>query len=309
MVGRRTAFLVGALAAHAAQTAFLPGHASQISSVVRGATERASQSIVQGARPDVRQGPALIFPGGGLFFWWQLGAVERLLREGPPSGPVVGASAGALAATLYACDVDPSEARRLALDLTVEAKLLDRGVWGLVGRWGPVVRDWLGELLPEDAADRCADVKMLHLRRRRLLWRRCAVGPYEDRDQLIDAALASAHVPFALDGRFQTRYRGRGTIDGSFLLKNPKRERRAVELALGHAGDYVRVDWRRDLPDKQRLSDAFELPGRTEGALRAWVGAVGERGYAWADRELAPGGALEEFLSPHSAVGDPEPPG
>ena len=39
--------------------------------------------------------PALYFPGGGLYYWWQAGVVERLQRS-DHDGPVCGASAGAL---------------------------------------------------------------------------------------------------------------------------------------------------------------------------------------------------------------------
>ena len=239
-----------------------------------------------------------MFPGGGLYFWWQLGAVERLREEdGAPVGDVVGASAGALAAVLYLCDVDGRAARELALDLTVESgRILGRGAWGLVGNWGPVVRRWLEELLPEDAAERCARARLLHLRRRRWRIERAAAGPFADRDDVVDAALASAHVPLALDGRLFARYGGRRVIDGSFRLKDPARERRAVAKAVGRDDpDYVRVDWRASIPDKGKLTDAFELPGQSAPEIAAWLDATTARGYAWADARLAPGGALEGF--------------
>lgn len=40
----------------------------------------------------------IALPGGGLRFWWQLGAMERIRAEfgGPANVPLVGASAGAL---------------------------------------------------------------------------------------------------------------------------------------------------------------------------------------------------------------------
>ena len=72
--------------------------------------------------------PALYFPGGGLYYWWQAGVVERL-QQSDHAGPVCGASAGALAATLYKCGVDMDAARDLALELSTP--LLDRGKLGL----------------------------------------------------------------------------------------------------------------------------------------------------------------------------------
>ena len=42
-----------------------------------------------------------------------------------------------------------------ALALCEETGALQRGAWGLYGIWGGVIRQWLDELLPEDAAQRC----------------------------------------------------------------------------------------------------------------------------------------------------------
>ena len=95
----------------------------------------ASAAALAPPTPSTR--PALYFPGGGLYYWWQAGVVERLQRS-DHDGPVCGASAGALAATLYKCGVDMDAARDLALELSTP--LLDRGALGLIGRWGPVVR-------------------------------------------------------------------------------------------------------------------------------------------------------------------------
>lgn len=67
-----------------------------------------------------------------------------------------GASAGALAATLAATDVNPYDATELALSLAEEA-----GVWtrplGLQGVWGSIIYEWLDTLLPEDAEKRVAE--------------------------------------------------------------------------------------------------------------------------------------------------------
>ena len=108
----------------------------------------------------------LVFPGGGIFFWWQAGAITSLskridLSTVPCSGASAGsapklpdapntnlqaprqprptafrptahsACAGALAATLAACDVDMDLALERALALCDESGALDRGAWGL----------------------------------------------------------------------------------------------------------------------------------------------------------------------------------
>ena len=66
--------------------------------------------------------------------------------------PVGGASAGALTATLTAANVDFYLATNLAASLAKDA-----GVWtrrgGLQGIWGPLIRTWLDELLPDDVIE------------------------------------------------------------------------------------------------------------------------------------------------------------
>jgi len=64
---------------------------------------------------------------------------------------LTGASAGALAATLTATNVDFEEATALALSLCDDAGVWDRRQ-GLQGIWGPIIEEWLVRLLPENAA-------------------------------------------------------------------------------------------------------------------------------------------------------------
>ena len=132
-----------------------------------------------------------------------------------------GASAGGLAVTLAACGVSALDAAEAAHALSLQRGIFDRPA-GLAGVWGGVVRDWLDELLPRDAAARCAGrlklvvtaVPSLRLR---------ALDCFQTRAELIDACLASAHVPFFLDGRGTARFREGLFVDGSlydFLWRN-----------------------------------------------------------------------------------------
>ena len=82
-----------------------------------------------------------------------------------------------------------------------EPLVLDIGLYGI---WGGVIRQWLDELLPEDAAQRCEGrVELLvttlcpgrlaptvELPKMRVL----AVSDFADRAALIDANLASVHA-------------------------------------------------------------------------------------------------------------------
>ena len=67
----------------------------------------------------------------------------------------VGASAGALAAALTACHVDIKQAGKTAVDLMNQYKVHERTL-GLLGVWGAIVKAWLEQMLPLDAAERCS---------------------------------------------------------------------------------------------------------------------------------------------------------
>jgi hypothetical protein len=98
---------------------------------------------------DVSNGSHLIFPGGGIFFYWQAGVVTYLREQGYDlhSCSFSGASAGALTATLATGGVDFYEATDLALKLAADAGVWDR-TGGLQGIWGPLIEEWLDTLLP-----------------------------------------------------------------------------------------------------------------------------------------------------------------
>jgi hypothetical protein len=166
--------------------------------------------------------PGLAFPGGGLFFWWQAGAIQGLARRLDLSQtPMVGASAGALAATLSGCEVDMEAAFDSALRRTVEVGAFEKGPWGLYGIWGPIVHSWLDELLPQDAAERCDG--RVNLLVRRLQLRNPVVLPqdissFSSRDDLMASCMASVHVPFFLDGKMAYQFRGKPCVDGSLAF-------------------------------------------------------------------------------------------
>jgi hypothetical protein len=69
---------------------------------------------------------------------------------------MVGASGGGLAAVLATCDVDPEEVMESAYRLSKQHNIWERPL-GLVGTWGYAIEEWLDELLPADAAERCRD--------------------------------------------------------------------------------------------------------------------------------------------------------
>jgi len=154
------------------------------------------------------------FGGAGIFFWWELGCVLWLLEHiDVDTCPFFGASGGALAATFTACKVDPFEAFRVANRLADEHRIFDRPL-GVAGIWGNLIRTWLDELLPDDAAEICRDrVSIVVTTLPKLELK--SFSDFDSKEDLIDINMASAHIPFFLDGKFANKIRGLECIDGS----------------------------------------------------------------------------------------------
>jgi hypothetical protein len=182
----------------------------------------------------------LVFPGGGIFFYWQAGAVTYLLDKGyldssKTTFTVCGASAGALVATLLSLSVDFRQATRLALQLAEDANVWKRPQ-GLQGVWGSLIEQWLDELLPNDIRNSLLyinDDGTLHSRLSILVtpvislealtsgWSvKQSLHQFTDKEDLIRANMASIHLPWFLDGKATAMYSGSRYIDGSFRAKD-----------------------------------------------------------------------------------------
>ncbi|WZN66770.1 patatin-like phospholipase [Chloropicon roscoffensis] len=186
------------------------------------ATASSSPSPSSSSSPtDERHGdrPVIALPGGGIYFYWNAGVLAYLAERYELEGcELVGASAGALSVVLVACGVDFRKATEVAYRLAEENGLYDRPL-ALVGIWGRLVREWLEELLPEDAHLTCESrVKVVLLEVFPL--NRRAVEEFKSRDDLIEALMASAHIPFLLDYKPFSSFRGKLCIDGSALKNN-----------------------------------------------------------------------------------------
>ncbi|KAJ1445640.1 hypothetical protein M885DRAFT_414770, partial [Pelagophyceae sp. CCMP2097] len=158
----------------------------------------------------------VLFTGGGIFFWWQAGWVSA--RPGVEQARMVGMSAGALTAVLAKCGVGVEESLRVALEICDRYGVFRRPL-GLLGCWGAIIRDWLDAVLPADAHVRCAgEVTIVVTAWEPFRWpplRRLCVADFGDRAELIDACMASAHIPWFINGRFFATFRGRRCLDGS----------------------------------------------------------------------------------------------
>ena len=228
--------------------------------------------------------PAIAVAGGGIFFFWEIGAL-KYMSENFDLGRAVfsGASAGALASVLLACGVDLDAAVRKAYQIS-----LDNDVWsrsgGLIGIWGGLIRKWLEDLLPDDAAERCNGRVRIIVTEAPSLRLRC-ISEFSTKGDVVNACMASVHVPFFLDGSPTFAVRGRHYLDGSlydFLTGGNSR-------LLSSDGKAQIVDYFMD--DQLQFSrlDFLKLTDYEE------VKKLVRAGYEWAQRIDAAGGFDEKL--------------
>lgn len=192
--------------------------------------------------------------GGGIFFYWQAGVITYLREQGYDLSATssTGASAGALCATLTACDVDFYHATDLALSMAKDAGVWDRR-GGLQGIWGPMIREWLDRLLPDDAvAYTTARETSLLVTRLPYVLQKQRIASFTDRQDLIDCNMASVHLPYFLDGQLTTTFRTRPCIDGSFCSRPADYEPIAMNNDRSSTGSGSGRDSKLVVPTTQR---------------------------------------------------------
>jgi hypothetical protein len=252
------------------------------------AAASASARAGRAAAPQPDDGrPVLGLAGGGVYFFWELG-VLRYLSERYDLGRCrfVGASAGALAAVLCACRIDPLRATRLAFDLSIEADVLNRP-GGLAGIWGALIRRWLDELLPEDAAERCRGGRVRIVATEVPALRVVYLDDFASRQELIDALMASVHIPLFLDGAPSARFRGAAFVDGSLW-----------DFVTGANSDLITLGGAACVVDyffDEELS--FSRLDFVKFASYEWVVGLVDAGEAYAARTDAVGG-FDAWLAP-----------
>jgi len=185
--------------------------------IVIQTTEAPQQKIRQTRTP--KGIPRVVFPGAGIFFYWQAGAVTYLRGAGYDLDQTItsGASAGAITATLCATHVDFYYATDVALRLGREAGVWNRPM-GLMGVWGSLIEEWLDIILPAEAAEMANNNRLsILLTQFPSILQKQRIDDFVDRDDLIRCNIASVHLPLFLDGSVASSYRDSLHIDGSFL--------------------------------------------------------------------------------------------
>uniref|UniRef100_A0A7S2XFS4 PNPLA domain-containing protein n=1 Tax=Lotharella oceanica TaxID=641309 RepID=A0A7S2XFS4_9EUKA len=151
--------------------------------------------------------------GAGIFVFWQLGALKYISTHFDLSNVTLhGGSAGAVLSTFIASGVDLNHAVRVSYDIGMEARVWDR--WNHFGLFGPLIRKWLEILLPDDAHIRCSN-RVRILLTRVPGFRQQYVSQFATREELINAVMASVHVPFFLNWKPLKSFRGAYYMDGT----------------------------------------------------------------------------------------------
>jgi len=165
---------------------------------------------------------AVLFNGGGIFFWWQAGFCQFCLEQGfvkdalESDVKVIGTSAGALSAALLASGADFKKAADFAIYQTKRDKIIESKRLAFV--WGGIVEEWLTELLPNESqllfqntfitatpADLFKGV------------RQDVLSNFQSKEDVVQACMASVHIPYFMDTRPCRKVgKDKWYIDGSF---------------------------------------------------------------------------------------------
>jgi hypothetical protein len=156
----------------------------------------------------------IIFPGGGVYFWWQAGTIQALKEKfdlKDQKFSMYGASAGSISSVMAACDVNLEDAMKVALDLPKAGKYTH----------ADLVEKWLQRILPEDCDKLCSgkvNISITTITLSFLPLHRKVINTFSSKQDVINACLTSCHIPFFVDGHFSRTFRGEHCVDGSFLF-------------------------------------------------------------------------------------------
>lgn len=158
-----------------------------------------------------------------------------------------------------------------AIDMANEAKLYDRKT-ELALVWGPLIREWLHEIVPDTVEPESATGLHITVTPALPLKRPKLVSNFQNKEDIIEAVMASIHVPVFLDGKPWTKCRGETVMDGSiwwFMTRDFNRKTCPVPDHIKQDRMFV-VDWREDLPHRAKLRKEI-LGGPAFRALKPHV--------------------------------------
>lgn len=126
---------------------------------------------------------------------------------------IIGASAGAITSSLLISKVNFDDSLELAHQYS-EYHQIHKNPFGFAGIWADLIRQWLNELIPPDINQN--DLQNIYiLATTSKSFETILLSNLQNKQELIDACLASAHLPYFMNGKFATKYKDYYFIDGS----------------------------------------------------------------------------------------------
>ena len=236
--------------------------------------------------PDSAAYKVLRFSGGGIFFFWQAGAAAYIAQHCPElrDVPVMGASAGSIAATLLASQVSFHDAAKLAIKIGKENNIWESNK-SLSGIWGSLIRSFLEEIIPDDISTESLEKINVLVTPRNVLKGPRLLNQFESKEDLINALMASIHIPIFMNGKMTTSYKDKKYIDGSFwsMVANVKGPW-PVE-SLDKKKDVFHIDYNHD----KEFLDSIEDKKITQVITPDMVFEMMRRGYAYMEKQAMAG--------------------
>ena len=234
-------------------------------------------------KPDV-SAPVIGFPGGGMKINWILGTCHQLQLCAPLDACVLaGASAGAGAAAMLGCGVRVDGALEFILGDPMLRSYFENPERA-AGSIEKAVRRVMEHVLPHDAAERCSGRVYIMLQRydegsRR--WVHYFQSEFSNKEDVVNAVMASGHVPLFSSGSMYCKHRGETHVDGQWgasrerVLLEAERPRAKMRLLIDHTLDVFMPDdlnwW--EIGSRQDWRRRFRA-GRNHVALKAARGEV-----------------------------------
>lgn len=170
---------------------------------------------IQGRMKVPSKPKCLYFTGAGVFLMWQIGAAKYLKENcNLDQIEVAGASAGSLTAAILLSGADFDKAVEVALTQGVEEGVYEKST-GLAGSLGRLLLQWLNTIIPNDDEEKLS-LERLAIALTPPLKQPYLVTGFSSKAELVEACMASCHIPFFIDGKIVTKFRGKAVIDGSF---------------------------------------------------------------------------------------------
>lgn len=213
----------------------------------------------------------LLFNGCGVNVFWQLGVVQQMqdVFRDDKHRAYLGISAGSIAAVFHACKVDTARAISLALAISQSFRLHERR-FGLIGLFGTLVRCWLVCVLPDSCADMCNGRVHIGVKAARNAFRTSWHSSFSSKQDLIDAIMASCHIPFLIDGRLFATFNGMWCVDGCLfdpLLATRVIAHHGAQLICPSLDERVSCKWVLSFQHMQWIWDLFHMG-------RSWNGTT-----------------------------------